>query len=183
VASDDRFFPVDQRIYLQTLFGNRDPISAADFSGAELQAIRQAVEANQQRTGATTRGNVGYEDYPKNEQIGPGYVPIETTLGRFNYRVQPDGTIRATDRYDFWNDERMKNVLRYEAMSAPRRAVQAPLEAVGRFFRTLDPRAAASELGDAFIGREGRPVDVMIPPVRKAHGGLAQYKECSCGGQ
>lgn len=174
-------WPLDQRTYLQTLFGNRDPITARNFSPRELEAIRAAVQANQARTGATTRGNVGYADYPPAAEAGPGYVPVETTLGRFNYRVMPDGSLRVLDRYDFLNDERKANVERYEAMSPARRAVTAPLSALGRLIR-LDPRGAAGELGDAFIGREGREVDIRVPPPqRKARGGLAQMKECGCG--
>lgn len=192
--------PVDLRIYLQTLFGNRDKITAGDFSGDELEAIRAAVLANQARTGATTRGSVAYQDYPEAAQAGPGYVPIESTLGRFNYRVLPDGSVRALDRYDFLNDERKADVERYEAMSPTRRAIQAPLTALSQLLSGR-PRSAAGELGNAFIGREGRDVDVVIPPrtaTRKARGGVVRgantkggavrspldtIKECSCHGR
>lgn len=173
--------PMDARIYLQTLFGNREPISARDFNASELAAMREAVLRNQQRTGATARGNVGYEDYPRPEQMGPGYEPVKTTLGRFNYRVAPDGALRLLDRYDFLNDERRPNVEYYEAMSPVRRGVEAPLQALFKLF-TRGPHSFAGELGDAFIGREGRPVSIDIPaPVNKARGGLAMMKECSCG--
>jgi hypothetical protein len=168
-----RLAPVDARVYLQTLFGNRNPMSAADFKPEELAAMRDAVARNQARTGATTRGNAGYADYPQGTEIGPGYVPIENVLGRFNYRVLPDGSLRILDRYDFLNDERKANVERYEAMSPMRRNVTAPLAALRRLL-SQGPRGFAGELGDAFIGREGRDIDITVPPVQKARGGLAQ---------
>lgn len=177
---DESIFPVDQRIFLQTLFGNREPITEADFSERELENLRAAVAKNQQRTGARTRGNVGYADYPSGEEIQPGYAPIESTLGRFNYRISPQGALQATDRYDFWNDERKANVQRYEQMPTWQRNVVAPLSSLG-YLLSLRPRSAAGELGDAFIGREGRDVNIRTP-MRKAYGGLAQYKDCNCHG-
>jgi len=178
---EESLFPVDQRIFLQTLFGNRQPITEGDFSQRELDNLRAAIIKNQQRTGATARGNVGYADYPSGEEIQPGYAPIESTLGRFNYRISPQGGLTATDRYDFWNDERKNNVTRYQQMTPLERGVRAPLSALG-YLLSLDPRAAAGELGDAFIGREGRDVNIQTP-LKKARGGLAQVKECSCHGR
>ena len=177
---EESLFPVDQRIFLQTLFGNRQPITEADFSQRELDNIIAAVQRNQQRTGARTRGNVGYADYPSGDEIQPGYAPIESTLGRFNYRISPQTGLQATDRYDFWNDERKDNVQRYEQMPAWQRNLVAPLTSLG-YLLQLRPRSAAGELGDAFIGREGRDVNIQTP-LRKARGGLAQMKECSCHG-
>ena len=166
---DESLFPVDQRIFLQTLFGNREPITEADFSQRELDNIVAAVQRNQKRTGATTKGNVGYDDYPSGDEIQPGYAPIESTLGRFNYRMSPLSELQATDRYDFWNDERKANVERYENMPAWKRNVKAPLTSLG-YLLSLKPRSAAGELGDAFIGREGREVKIKIP-TKKAKGG------------
>jgi hypothetical protein len=175
--SDERLLPMDLRIYAQTLFGNRDKISEADFSKRELEAIRSAVARNQQRTGAKSKGNVGYQDYPSGEEIGPGYAPVESTLGRFNYNLNPDGSIRATDRYDFWNDERAPSVLKYEAMTPVERGVKAPLNAIMKLLK-LDPRGAAGEIGDAFIGREGRDVDITLSPIEKyAAGGIVDSVE------
>jgi len=187
--------PVDARIYLQTLFGNRDPITERDFSSEELMNIQAAIEANQRRTGSTDRGNVGYADYPKGDQIGPGYAPIETTLGRFNYRRLPTGELVATDRYDFLNDERKASVDEYERMGALQRAATVLGRGVGRTVYdprsrtglTFNPRSILDELGDAYIGREGRDVRIKLPPVKKAQGGavrspLNNIKECSCHG-
>lgn len=180
MPSESFLLPSDMRIFGQTLFGNREPISERDFSDEELANIRAAIVANQQRTGAASRGNVGYADYPKEEEIGPGHAPIQNTLGRFNYRVLPDGRTVVTDRYDFLNDERAPSVLAYERMSPTRRAVMAPLNMIIKMLQ-LRPVDAMGELGNAFIGREGRDVKINLPPVKKATGGLAQYKECSCG--
>ena len=172
---DESLFPVDQRIFLQTLFGNREPITEANFSQRELDNIVAAVQRNQKRTGATTKGNVGYDDYPSGDEIQPGYAPIESTLGRFNYRMSPLSELQATDRYDFWNDERKANVERYENMPAWKRNVTAPLTSLG-YLLSLKPRSAAGELGDAFIGREGRDVKIKIP-AKKAKGGAVHFDE------
>jgi hypothetical protein len=190
--------PVDARIYFQTLFGNREPITERDFSANELANIQAAIEANQRRTGATSRGNVGYSDYPQGEQIGPDYAPISTTLGRFNYRRLPSGEMVATDRYDFLNDERKASVEDYERMGALQRAATVLGRGLGRTFYdprsstglTFSPRSILDELGDAYIGRQGRDVRVQLP-VRRASGGavrsnagnspLNHVKECSCG--
>ena len=182
----DSVFPVDARTYFQTLFGNREPITERDFSSSELENIRAAIAASQARTGAQARGAVGYADYPKGAQIGPGYEPIETTLGRFNYRQLPNGELVATDRYDFLNDERRPSVEDYERMGALQRAATVLGRGLSRVVYdprsrtglTFNPRAPLDELGDAYIGREGRDVRIALPPVRKAAGGLAQYKEC-----
>jgi hypothetical protein len=186
--------PVDARIYFQTLFGNRDPITERDFSSNELANIQAAIEANQRRTGATTRGNVGYADYPQGDQIRPNYAPIATTLGRFNYRRLPTGELVVTDRYDFLNDERKASVEEYERMGALQRAATALGRGLGRSVYdprsrtglTFSPRSILDELGDAYIGREGRDVRIQLP-VRKAQGGavrspLNYVKECSCHG-
>ena len=172
---DESLFPVDQRIFLQTLFGNREPITEANFSQRELDNIVAAVQRNQKRTGATTKGNVGYDDYPSGEEIQPGYAPIESTLGRFNYRISPQSELQATDRYDFWNDERKANVERYENMPAWQRNVTAPLTSLG-YLLSFKPRSAAGELGDAFIGREGRDVKIKTP-IKKAKGGTVHMDE------
>jgi len=172
---DESLFPVDQRIFLQTLFGNREPITEANFSQRELDNIVAAVQRNQKRTGATTKGNVGYDDYPSGEEIQPGYAPIESTLGRFNYRISPQSELQATDRYDFWNDERKANVERYENMPAWQRNITAPLTSLG-YLLSLKPRSAAGELGDAFIGREGRDVKIKTP-IKKAQGGTVHMDE------
>lgn len=177
----DSIFPVDARVYFQTLFGNREPITERDFSANELANIQAAIEANQQRTGATGRGNVGYVDYPKGSQIGPDYEPIETTLGRFNYRRLPTGELVATDRYDFLNDERKASVEDYERMGALQRAATVLGRGVGRTFYdprtatglTFSPRSILNELGDAYIGREGRDVRIQLP-VRRAQGGAVR---------
>lgn len=185
----DSIFPVDARTYFQTLFGNREPITERDFSANELANIQAAIEANQRRTGASNRGNVGYADYPKGDQIGAGYEPIENTLGRFNYRRLPSGEIVATDRYDFFNDERKASVEDYERMGALLRAATVLGRGVGRTFYdprtatglTFSPRSIFNELGDAYIGREGRDVRIKLPPVQKSQGGLAQIKESLYG--
>ena len=108
------WFPTSARTFFETVQGNRDPITQAHFSPAELDALRQLIES----TGG--RGNVQYDDYTKfmrKQQQEHGTIPasiapnvlsildpignVQTTLGRFTYARDPEGNLVVTDNYDF----------------------------------------------------------------------------------
>ena len=98
--------PMDLRILGSTLMGNKSPITESNFNQEELAAMQQAVDRAAARTGQAQKGSVQYADYPKGEEIGPGYQPVGTTLGRFVYEKSPTGQTVITDKYDFYNEGR-----------------------------------------------------------------------------
>jgi hypothetical protein len=160
--------PMDVRTFGSTLLGNREPITEGNFSQEELAAMQQAVDKAVQRTGRPQKGTVQYQDYPRGEEIGPGFQPVGQTLGRFSYEKSPTGETVITDKYDFYNEGRKGNVEAYEKMGKGEKA----LTVSGRMLKnlvTLDPRAAMNELGDAYIGRDGREVRIKLP-VKRADG-------------
>lgn len=107
-------------------------------------------------------GNVQYSDYAKGN-------PIRDTLGRFTYKLDPSGNVHVSDVYDFYNSMRAKAVEDFEKMS-PTEKIIAILK------RTEDPlltEASGNQglaagtlgaIGEAYIGRNGRPVDIKYHP-------------------
>ena len=164
--------PMDLRILGSTLMGNRDPITESNFNKEELAAMQQAVDRAAARTGRTEKGSVQYVDYPKGDEIGPGYQPVGHTLGRFVYEKGPNGQTVITDKYDFYNEGRKANVEKYEKMGKGEKA----LSVSGNMLKNLitgNLRQVPGELADAYIGRDGRDVRIQLP-VKRADGGDAE---------
>ena len=160
--------PMDLRILGSTLFGNREPITESNFNKEELAAMQQAVDRAATRTGKTQKGSVQYVDYPKGDEIGPGYQPVGHTLGRFVYEKGPDGSTVITDKYDFYNEGRKANVEKYEKMGRGEKA----LSVSGNMLKNLvtgNLRQVPGELADAYIGRDGREVRIKLP-VKRSEG-------------
>jgi hypothetical protein len=91
------------RIFLETTQGkNLSAITAKDYKPEELQALRDIVEqASKQK-----RNYVTYDDYQSG--LLPGlhdpFSPkgnIRSSLGRFKYSRNSDGSLNITDNYDF----------------------------------------------------------------------------------
>jgi hypothetical protein len=161
--------PADTRLFASTLFGNRAPITEKDFTPQELAGIQSVVGEAQKRG---SKGDVQYKDYAKfsGENARAEYDPqiaTRTTLGRFNYAQNPDGTLRVTDRYDFANEARNSAIAAYQQMNP----VQKALTVAKNTF--LDnpmkwPTNAGNELANAYIGNEGRDVNININPQELA---------------
>ena len=153
--------PLDTRTFVSTLFGNRDPITEQNLSSDQLSALREVIQTAEQKG---RQGNVQYSDYSKFKE-GPQHNPhisLENTLGRFNYVQNPDGSITVTDRYDFVNPQREEAIKTYEGMGPARKALEVAKRTLQKP-ATL-PLTLASELGNAYIGREGRDVKIKLPP-------------------
>jgi hypothetical protein len=163
---------MDLRMLGSTLFGNRDQITEKNFNPDELAAMQQAVDRAAQRTGKTEKGSVQYVDYPRGEEIGPGYQPVGQTLGRFVYEKSPTGQTIITDKYDFYNEGRKANVEKYEKMGS----VEKPLSVAKNMLKSLfkgDLRQIPAEVAEAYIGRDGRDVRIQLP-VKRSDGGSAE---------
>jgi hypothetical protein len=110
---DPNWFPTSARTFLETVRGDRSPITEKNFSKDELAIIKDLAEM------AGDRGYVDYPDYiklakkkqmegkglsysvtPSMLSMGDALGNVQTTLGRFGYKREGDRLV-ATDKYDF----------------------------------------------------------------------------------
>jgi hypothetical protein len=182
-----RFIPPQTRFYTQALLGDRTkPLTEKDLTASELRDLHEAVANSRirlkQKINADTSdaakkhkeqfdqgyGNVQYEDYTKIKQ-GDSNVqyrddnPMHDTLGRFKYQILPDGTVHINDKYDFYNEHRIKNVENFEKEGPIVKALDASTKALNQAIFG-DIRPAAATIGEAYIGRNGRPIDITYHP-------------------
>jgi hypothetical protein len=154
--------PLEARVFLETLVKNaeerkKSPITLADLTKDQQRQVLDVIKRSEARG---SRGDVQYKDYSKAE------APIENTLGRFRFVRLPDGSTRVMDSYEFYNPERKSNVEFYEKTNPVMRAVTSGTAAMEELFKSrFNPVGAAAVIGEAYIGRDGRPVDIVIPPM------------------
>ena len=134
----------------------------------------KALNAKNESDLAKGFGNVQYMDYPENSNI-------RNTLGRFSYQVQPDGSVHVSDKYDFYNPQRAENVKMFEQMTPAEKALKvAEVTVMGKNTAKYPEfqanplseyvdypnflTAFAGTLGEAYIGRNGPPVDIKYHP-------------------
>jgi hypothetical protein len=164
--ADRSQMPANKRLYLETFADNQTaPITERSFNQDELQRIGEIIKAKQLANPNSTDGYIQYKDYakfiPKNEvstELGVNagiknpYESIRTTLGQFNYAIDPKtGNVSVKDTYDF---NPMKN-----------KAYQA--ESRGDYvLNMLDPLTIARAYGEARMpsgSGKGRPVSIQLP--------------------
>ena len=192
--------PVQIRTFAETLGGERSPITEKNFTEKELEQIKAAIGASrdrqtgrswiQEKEGQPLKQyydkSVGYDDYGQKKgrfddlSISPNSA-IRNTLGRFSYHKDPEGNLIATDSYDFYNDlpKRTRPTSDYENMSI--------LEKIGTlagdtFTQKGGIATLPSRIGNAFIGRDGRPVVANLGPANFASGGISSLGSYSDGG-
>jgi hypothetical protein len=109
-----QLFPTAAKTLIETVQGNKTPITEKNFTPEELIALKKLIDI----TG--NRGDVQYEDYfnlMKKEQKEKGTIPmsinpsllsvldplgnVQTTLGRFTYSRDKNGNLVVVDKYDF----------------------------------------------------------------------------------
>jgi hypothetical protein len=163
--------PVHARVYLETLLGKKDPITAEDFTKEELADIEKLLSSKPAK-GAVTE----YSDYEKVRDLDregrhssdwlENLPSVGKTLGRFTYETLPDGRRVIKDTYDFYNTSRSINVQEFEEMEPAEKAL-AVFKKITANRSMMDPpfvKRAADVLGEAYIGRDGRPVKVEYDP-------------------
>jgi hypothetical protein len=163
--------PVHARVYLETLLGKKDPITAEDFTKEELADIEKLLSSKPAK-GAVTE----YSDYEKVRDLDregrhssdwlENLPSVGKTLGRFTYETLPDGRRVIKDTYDFYNTSRSINVQEFEEMEPAEKAL-AVFKKITAGRSMMDPpfvKRAADVLGEAYIGRDGRPVKVEYDP-------------------
>ena len=129
----------------------------------------KALNAKHEKNFNQGYGSVQYDDYTKDNRMNN---PMRDTLGRFTYQILPDGTVHVSDKYDFYNPERAPYVNQYEKMTPVGRAteiasrVHSPLltEATTAGGGRDMIKDTLGEIGMAYIGRDGRPVDIKYHP-------------------
>lgn len=162
--ADRSSMPSNKRIYLETFADEqKTPITEKSFTEAELRTIGELVKAKQSIDPASTSGYIKYADYakflsPKETSQTAGvaagernpFENIRTTLGQFNYKVDPKtGNVVISDTYDF-------NKLNQKLMDTMSRGDYVA--------NTLDPYTIARIYGEANMPvGQGRPVMVQIP--------------------
>jgi len=162
--ADRSQMPSNRRVYLDTFADeNTAPITEQSFTSAELKSIGDLIRAKQLANPTANTGYIQYKDYgnfiPKeqlsvNAGIGATnpYENIRTTLGQFNYVVDPKtGTVSVKDTYDF-------NPTKGKAYQA-----QAYGDYVGK---ALDPLTILRMYGESKMSSasgKGRPVQIQMP--------------------
>lgn len=109
-----KWFSTAGRTLLETVQGNKDPITESHFSPGELEVLRQLVALKGGDTGSIQyKDYIGLADQMRKQgsrpmSISPGLISmadpmgnIQTTLGRFRYARDADGNLRVIDTYDF----------------------------------------------------------------------------------
>lgn len=99
---------------------------------------------------------------------------VRNTLGQFNYTTDKQGNINIKEKYDYLNDtieglpREVSNSARYKKMSNPEKVMTLAKETfympkVG-FNPALGFRSIPSRLGNAFVGGDGRDVNITFKP-------------------
>ena len=186
--ADRSSMPSNKRIYLESFADEqKTPITEKNFTADELKTIGEIIKTKQAIDPKLTSGYINYNDYakfinPKETSQVTGvaagernpYENIRTTLGQFNYKIDPKtGNAVISDTYDFnkLNQKLSKTMSRGDYV-----------------VNTLDPYSVARVYGEANMpAGEGRPVQIQIPgllgnpaPVRRADGS-PEYGEISMG--
>lgn len=169
--------PAHKRTFLTTLAGSRRPITEKNFTKEELDELKSAAD----KAKKAGRNYITYEDYPnellinKVEQFSKEQA-MPQTIGRANLKKDKDKTL-VSDIYDFYNSVRAKEVKKYqnikekEGKTGVAKAVAK--EAIEDFKKgkeaggikegfTAAINRLPSRIGNAFIGEDGRPVEIRM---------------------
>lgn len=148
-------------------------------NNGQLQELQGGIKnlENKLANYSTLPGNVQYkidEKYDDTLDTLHGDT-IEQTFGRFNYNKLPNGKIQAVDNYDWMNEYRGSIINELEAMNPIQRAAWTAKNA-GKYLLQGKPVLAGNVIGTAYVGREGRPVNVTYDPkeIYKKSGGTIE---------
>jgi hypothetical protein len=185
-------YPAQVRTFLETIKGKKGKITEKDFSKEELEQIKQAII--NARDPKDTKGFVDYDAYTTNRGMGDFDAgksgAIRNTLGRFEYEKTPDKRLIAKDIYDFKDDlvkeAKVRPSANYPKNTAGKIATVVadtlfPTKNDGVFDYIPDPikgvRTLPSRIGSAFIGADGRPVQIDLGEAPFKRGGKVITKK------
>ena len=195
--------PAQVRTFLETVRGKKSKITEKDFTKKEIDLIKKAIMSAEYRDkkrvpkkGIKTQGSVDYKDYTTDRadtaiadfNLGKSGA-VRNTLGRFNYKKTPDGRLVATDTYDFKDDLVKESKVRpsadYPKSTVGKIAAVAadtlfPTKGDGGFDYVPNPikgiQTLPSRIGSAFVGADGRPVEIDLGDSPFKRGGKVKRK-------
>jgi len=159
----------EKRWYLQSLLGDKTkPLTEKDLTKSELSNLKSLIKEQ----GVNTSKSSGYlgDKYYEDSLLDDKFLnlksdPLQNTLGRFTYTYNPDGTITVIDNYDFSNEYLDDLVKMYGNMSTTEKVLELSKRAPAKIFNqgmSSGLTDVATEVGTAFIGKDGRPVKINI---------------------
>ena len=163
--------PLHYRAFAGTMLGSKGKITEDYLTKDELAKLKGRTEK------AASEGKSSI-DYGKNkENINPVLneaaqfgreKDIELTFGRAGFKRDKDGTV-LRDKYDFDNPERRKELDRLKEIrkkGGKSAVVKDVTEKTIKDFKEKGFKTAfnrlPSRLGNAFIGEDGRPVEIRM---------------------
>jgi hypothetical protein len=194
-----KFLPASVRTFMDTVGGERSRITEKDFTPEELQQVRDTIKNSRQRqVGKRFIGEAGkplkqdydqtagYQDYGSGERgkrvendfnLGSSGA-MRNTLGKFSYEKTPDGRLIAKDMYDFKDDLVKEAGVRptsdYEKMSTLGKIGTLAADTVLPWKGGVS--TLPSRIGSAFIGKNGRPVEIDLGKADFKKGGKVKAK-------
>ncbi len=157
--------PSSMRIYGESFFGNRSPIDEKSFSKKELNVLREAALAAEERGESV----IGYGDFGEKDPWASGFDHIKSavfdlggslanTLGMANISRDEAGNLIITDMYDFGA------TAEFQAQSIEDGTMPTLLEA----FLEAGPIGPLNLIGNKMLPKgKGRPVRISIPKKKK----------------
>jgi hypothetical protein len=138
-------------------------------------------------------GSVDYKDYTTDRAVADFNFgksgAVRNTLGRFNYKKTPDGRLIAKDTYDFKDDlvkeAKVRPSADYPKSTVGKIAAVAadtlfPTKGDGGFDYVPNPikgiQTLPSRIGSAFVGADGRPVEIDLGDSPFKRGGKVKRK-------
>ena len=155
-----------------------------------LNALKEKNQAEKEYF-QSGKGSVNYMDYPGHlkgvrDSTLSKEGAVRNTLGRFTYETLPDGRIKVKDTYDF-KDDLVKELGQRPSSAYKDLGTMGKLGTilVDTLNNPMDLQSEAggiavgratlpSRMGSAFIGQNGRPVDITLDP-RELMPGYAGY--------
>ena len=119
--------------------------------------------------------DVQYEDYSHtdgNKSTTKHWDTVGQTLGRFNYNTNDAGEREIKDKYDFHNEMQEKYIDEYEEMGPLEKLVQIAKQGGARVVQGQGIKGMAQSIGNAYVGRDGRKVNIKYDPEAMASGGV-----------
>lgn len=161
--------PAQQRTFLTTLAGSKRPITEKNFTKEELDQLKFAAD----KAKKAGRKYITYDDYPnellinKVEQFSKEQA-MPQTVGRARFK-ENKGKVLVSDVYDMYNSVRAPEVERYENIREKEGKIglaKTVAKEAYEDYKKEGLKAAINKLpsrvGNAFIGRDGRPVEIAL---------------------